>query len=196
MSIRNEERIYFRAKQPNPLFCEWLEHWLREAEKMDSMKRHALAKALDSLKKYPLVLCSGRECAILEGFGSGICAMLDKQLLIYRGDNSNCSLDKHNIDVKEKTILHEVKSILEDKRNEPRMDEEQLKLPENLDDILEALYRKYDNIDDEFDRLVSGEKGTQVPETTDPSEFMPPKVVVPSGSFNIVLLVDTQETAG
>lgn len=196
MSVRNEERIYFRAKQPNPLFCTWLEQWLREAESKDSMKRHALAKALESMKKYPLVLYTGRECAILEGFGPGICAMLDKQLTIYRGENPKCSLDEHHIDVKEKTILQEVKSILEEKRNESKAGEEMLKLPENLDDTLEALYRKYDNMDDAFDRLVMGKKNTEVMKTIDADEFMPPKVVVPAGSFEIVLLVDTQETAG
>lgn len=196
MSVRNEERIYFRAKQPNPLFCAWIEQWLREAERKDSMKRHALAKALDSLKKYPLVLYSGRECAILEGFGPGICAMLDKQLTAHRGENPNCSLDEHGIDVKERTILQEVKSILEEKRNEPKAPAEQLKLPENLNDTLEALYRKYDSLDDEFDWLVNGKKSANEPEKIDANEFMPPKVVVPAGSFEIKLLVDTQETAG
>lgn len=208
MSIRKEERIYFRAKQPNPLFCAWLEKWLKEAEAKDSMKRHALAKALESIKKYPLVLYTGRECAILEGFGPGICAMLDKQLTVHRGENPNRSIDAHDIDVKEKTILQEIKSILEDKRNEFKVVDERLKLPANLDDTLEALYRKYDNMDDEFDRLVMGKKDTKVTEmetemeteaeteTIDVNEFMPPKVVVPAGSFEIVLLVDTQETAG
>lgn len=55
----NETRIYFRAKNPNPLFTQWLEFWLKQAEEKDSMKKCALAKALDSLKKYPLVLYSG-----------------------------------------------------------------------------------------------------------------------------------------
>lgn len=196
MSFRNEERIYLRAKQPNPLFCAWLEQWLREAERKDSMKKHALAKALESMKKYPLVFHSGRECAILEGFGPGICAMLDKQLANYRDEHPNCPLDEHDIDVKESTILQEVKSILEEKRNAPKQDDDKLKLPQNLDDTLEALYRKYDNMDDEFDRLVSGSKGAKESEKIDAVAFMPSKVVVPAGSFETVLLVDTQETAG
>lgn len=213
MSIRNEERIYFRAKQPNPLFCAWLEQWLREAEKKDSMKRHALAKAVESIKKYPLVLYSGRECAILEGFGPGICAMLDKQLAMYRGNNPDCSLDEHDIEIKERTILQEVKSVLEEKRKETEPTEETWKLPANLDDTLEALYQKYDDMD-EFDRLVNtktttkaqeevtntkaSEKvtNTEAAEEIDVDEFMPPKVVVPAGLFKVVLLVDTQETAG
>lgn len=196
MSFKNEERIYLRAKQPNPLFCAWLEQWLREAERKDSMKKHALAKALESMKKYPLVFYSGRECAILEGFGPGICAMLDKQLTNYRDEHPNCPLDEHHIDVKERTILQEVKSILEEKRNAPKKDDVKLKLPENLDDTLEALYRKYDNMDDEFDRLVTGKMGAKEPEKIDANAFMPPKIVVPAGSFEMVLLVDTQETAG
>lgn len=30
--------------------------------------------------RYPLLLKSGRDCAILDGFGVGICRMLDEQL--------------------------------------------------------------------------------------------------------------------
>lgn len=56
----NGTRIYFRAKNPNPLFTEWLEYWIKQAEEKDSMKKYTLAKALESLKKYPLVLYTGR----------------------------------------------------------------------------------------------------------------------------------------
>lgn len=161
------------------------------------MKKNALAKALESMQKYPLVLHSGRECAILDGFGSGICGMLDKQLTLYRDENPNCRLTEREVDVKEKTILEEVKSILGEKRNEQKAKEKIWELPDNLNDTLEALYQKYDNLDDEFDQLVGGMKDEDTAtERVAVNDFMPARVVVPGGCFDIVLLVDTQETAG
>lgn len=160
------------------------------------MKKHSLSKALESLEKYPLVLYTGRECAILEGFGPGICAMLDNQLAIHRRENPSCLIGSQYTDVKEKSILQEIKSILGKKRNETKVSTDALKLPKNLDDTLEALYRKYDNIDDEFDRLVSGKTGVEATENIATNDHMPPRVLIPAGSFKVVLLVDTQETAG
>ncbi|CAD5118999.1 DgyrCDS7655 [Dimorphilus gyrociliatus] len=43
----------------------------------------AYEKALRSLRKYPLVLESGAECKILDGFGSKICKVLDEKLADY-----------------------------------------------------------------------------------------------------------------
>lgn len=74
------QRIKLTQINPNPLFEKWLEEWIQQAENANSMKKHSLIKALDSLKKYPLVLRTGRDCAILDGFGAGICRMLDEKL--------------------------------------------------------------------------------------------------------------------
>lgn len=40
-------------------------------------------QALSSLRKYPLILRSGKECRILEGFGPRLCDMLDEKLVNY-----------------------------------------------------------------------------------------------------------------
>lgn len=197
MSTKTKEsRIYFCARNPNPLFENWLQQWLKEAERKDSMKQYALAKALESLKKYPLVLYSGRDCAILDGFGTGICAMLDQQLKFYRESNPNHLCDEQEIESKEKSLLCDVKSILKEKQKDEF--EKSLKLPVNLDDTLEALFRKYDKFDYDFGVIEATEQKS--PKKSNDLDygacFMPPKIRIGSGSFKILLLVDTQETAG
>lgn len=79
-SVENRQRIKLTQINPNPLFEKWLMDWIKQAEDSNSMKKHALAKALDSLRKYPLMLRTGRDCSILDGFGVGICKMLDEKL--------------------------------------------------------------------------------------------------------------------
>lgn len=78
------QRIYLRQHQPNPLFEKWLIEWLAYAEQKNSIKKHSLAKALNALRLYPLVLMSGRDCCILDGFGQKICQMLDQRLREHR----------------------------------------------------------------------------------------------------------------
>ncbi|XP_055303441.1 crossover junction endonuclease MUS81 [Sitodiplosis mosellana] len=187
MSPLTGKRIYFRAKNPNPLFTEWLEYWVKQAEEKDSMKKYALAKALESLKKYPLVLYTGRDCAILEGFGSGICSMIDKQLQVYRDTNPGRLLDEQQMDVKEKSIILDVKTAFEKKRakRNPIKD-----FKEKLDDTLEALLN--DNAFDEDIYMIPPVMTQPIPQM----DFMPEKVRLGSCTFKIILLVDTQETAG
>lgn len=76
----NDQRIKLTQINPNPLFEKWLREWIQQAELKNSMKKHTLMKALTSLQKYPLMLKSGRDCAILDGFGVSICSMLDEKL--------------------------------------------------------------------------------------------------------------------
>ncbi|XP_077863715.1 structure-specific endonuclease subunit MUS81-like [Saccoglossus kowalevskii] len=66
---------------PNPLFLQWLTEWRDESAKTGSNRQFTYAKAINSLKKYPVPLTSGKEAKILEGFGDKICKMLDKKLL-------------------------------------------------------------------------------------------------------------------
>lgn len=184
-------RIYFRAKNPNPLFTEWLEYWVKQAEEKDSMKKYTFAKALESLKKYPLVLYSGRDCAILEGFGSGLCGMIDKQLQVYRESNPGRLLSEQQMDVKEKSIIFDVKTVFDRKRakRNPINDFKD----KRLDDTLEALLADND-FDQDFDMLPS--VPTVLSQPIISTNFMPSKVRLQAGKFKIVLLVDTQETAG
>lgn len=76
----DNQRIKLTQINPNPLFEKWLLDWIQQAENSSSMKKHSLMKALASLQKYPLMLRTGRDCSILDGFGSGICRMLDEKL--------------------------------------------------------------------------------------------------------------------
>lgn len=182
-------RIYFQAKNPNPLFVEWLEYWLKQAEEKDSMKKFTLAKALESLKKYPLVLYSGRDCAILDGFGSGICGMIDKQLQVYRGENPGQLLDEKQIDEKEKSIIFDIKTTFDKKRAKQSSI---TNFTDKLDDTLEGFLA-----DNAFDLDIVMQPTIQPTiRPTSSLDFMPPKVKLQQGKRKIILLVDTQETAG
>lgn len=188
MADENGTRIYFRAKNPNPLFTEWLEYWVKQAEEKDSMKKYTLAKALESIRKYPLILYSGRDCALLEGFGSGICAMIDKQLQVYKDSNPGQLLDEQQINVKENSIIFDVKTAFEAKRakKNPIID-----FKEKLDDTLEALLNE-----NGFDQDIEMLPTVMMTQPTTSMDFMPSKLRIQSGKFKIILLVDTQETAG
>lgn len=78
------KRVKVVLDRPNRLFETWLEEWKNEAALRNSDLQNHFAKALDSLKRYPLPLESGRDCIILQHFGSKLCSMLDKKLEKYR----------------------------------------------------------------------------------------------------------------
>lgn len=94
----NTQRIKLTQINPNPLFEKWLREWIQQAEMKNSMKKHSLMKALTSLQKYPLMLKSGRDCAILEGFGVSICRMLDEKL---KKENNLPSEKRHDESLKD-----------------------------------------------------------------------------------------------
>lgn len=73
-------RMTVQLKCPNPLFEMWIQELLMTAVKNESKTQHTLKIALKSIKKYPLVLNSGSECAILQGFGKNLCQILDSKL--------------------------------------------------------------------------------------------------------------------
>lgn len=189
-----ETRIYVCAKNPNPLFTEWLEYWLKEAEKRDSLKRLSFAKALESLKKFPLVLHSGRDCAILEGFGSNICAMIDKQLQVYKETNpGQVLLTEKQIDFKEKSIIFEAQEKLKAKQKKKTTTKETIQLTNKMNDTLNAFLNNPNINFDEDDDLLAA---VCSPPRKAAEDFMPQKVKLPHDSYEIRLLVDTQETAG
>lgn len=136
-----------KLRDPNPLFKKWLTEWMEYATRKDSLKKHSLAKALDSLNKYPLVLQNGRECSILDGFGTKICRMLDRQLELH--------LEHHQI---------------------PSEREQN----ESIQEVIKSVHEQYIK------------SKTRQKEQTQGA----PNLIVPAGIFDIVLLVDTQETAG
>ncbi|XP_067634192.1 crossover junction endonuclease MUS81 [Eurosta solidaginis] len=83
------QRLEIRLKQPNPLFEKWLEKWLEDAERRNAKSKYKLRDALTALRSYPLPLASGRECAILRGFGSTLCNLIDEELRLYREKQQN-----------------------------------------------------------------------------------------------------------
>lgn len=182
----NGTRIFFQAKNPNPLFVEWLEYWLKQAEEKDSMKKFTLAKALESLRKYPLALYSGRDCAILDGFGSGICGMIDKQLQVYRTSNPGQLMDEKQMDEKEKSIIFDIKTTFDKKRAKQTNSITDFKA--KLDDTLEGFLA-----DNAFDFDIELQPAIQ---SNPIMAFEQPKVKLQQRKFKIILLVDTQETAG
>ena len=74
---------------PNPLFLIWLEEWKKEAEDRDLNSKWTYAKALASIKRYPLPLRSGKEAKILENVSDGIANRLDERLKQYLDDGGD-----------------------------------------------------------------------------------------------------------
>ena len=83
------KRVKIKSERPNPLFELWLEEWKKEAAVRNSTLEHNFSKALASLKKYPLTLNSGKDCIILQHFGTKLCLMLDKKLEEYNAQNTD-----------------------------------------------------------------------------------------------------------
>ncbi|CAK9298819.1 unnamed protein product [Gordionus sp. m RMFG-2023] len=82
---------------PNSLFVECLETWYKEAKDNDSKFQYTLAKALRSLKKYPIPLKDGNEAFIIQGIGASLCGMLQEKLSGYNENTMNLSI---------KSVLH------------------------------------------------------------------------------------------
>ncbi|KAF2879203.1 hypothetical protein ILUMI_26958 [Ignelater luminosus] len=93
MSSSLKRRVTVKLKNPNPLFEQWLIEWRDKAIESDSKMQYCFNKALQSLRKYPLSLESGRDCKILQGFGEKLCKMLDIKLAEYKQKNPNQLID-------------------------------------------------------------------------------------------------------
>lgn len=177
-----EERITLRQISPNPLFEQWLSEWLSYAERKNSLKKHALAKALDSLRRYPLVMHSGRDCCILEGFGQNICRMIDKQLEVYRNGNlmEKRPMSEAECDRSIQEVIGKVQAEMVKQRKRKKKDVG----PSNP---IKYLFDKYNEpLDHPVDVNVIDEELT--------SNNIP--IEIAANSYEIILLVDTQETAG
>lgn len=163
--------------RPNRLFEDWLEEWRKEAVLRNSELRHHFAKALDSLRRYPLPLESGKECIILQHFGTKLCAMLDKKLEEHRGRESAKAIDVcfseagSNEDLAAASTKKSVKecAILETQEKTSLV-----KHARNTKKNAKRLANANEIASREADRQISLEPGI----------------------FDIVLLVDTQETCG
>uniref|UniRef100_T1GFA5 Crossover junction endonuclease MUS81 n=1 Tax=Megaselia scalaris TaxID=36166 RepID=T1GFA5_MEGSC len=141
------QRIQIRLKDPNPVFTKWLEKWYQHAKEKNSKSQTNLKTALESLKKFPLELKSGKDCYILEGFGAKLCEMIDQELKTYQ----NQPPSTFESDVKE--VIKKVKKTASTKSK-------------------------------------AAQKA--VAQQSQPLQ----QVVMNSGTFRIILLVDTAETSG
>lgn len=176
MSTSFEQRITLQMKSPNPLFIAWLEEWLKYAEQKNSLKRHSLAKALESLQKYPLIMYTGRDCSILEGFGPGICNMIDKQLLVYQTKHKQVSTiteREHNASIQE--VIKKVQTKLCERRKKASTKSK-------------AINFTSDATEKEIIPSNSS-SSTSVADNRFKFLFLP-------NNFDIIFLVDTQETIG
>lgn len=189
-----EYQIKLQLRKPNPLFEFWLQDWLNEAIEKNSLKKYALSSALESLKKYPLILHSGTECIILEGFGIGICKMLDKQLIIYNKKNPDI-LQKIQLEQSveiEKAIKNVQSNIWSEMMTQEHLQQEQDKLltiNNEFDNSIMELYKKYDIINDNLQLKINAPIAATTSTTNN-------NICMSRNSFDIILLVDTQETTG
>ena len=110
MSSENPLRLEIKIQQPNPVFEKWLEKWLEQAVQRNVKSQYKLKEALESLRSYPLPLASGRECAILRGFGSALCQMIDEEIKVQatKGDESVSKEISFQQDVQEVGIQNSI----------------------------------------------------------------------------------------
>ncbi|XP_012062760.1 PREDICTED: crossover junction endonuclease MUS81 [Atta cephalotes] len=175
------KRIKIVPDRPNRLFESWLEEWRNEAVLRNSELHNHFAKALDSLKRYPLPLESGKECIILQHFGTKLCSMLDKKLEEYKRQESTTVVDDcvsksgSNEDytaMSRKKLVEECQTVeVQEKTTVSKNIKQAKNIKKNM---LEKLVNANDIGLKEADRQISFEPNT----------------------FDIILLVDTQETCG
>lgn len=174
------KRIKIVPERLNCLFETWLEEWRNEAVLRNSELRNHFAKALDSLRRYPLPLESGKECIILQHFGTKLCSMLDKKQEEHRRqeDNSTKAIDACFFEIDNNggyAITSRKESAEECKIVEVQEKTAIVKQAKNTKKTAsKRLVNATENASREINKRISLELST----------------------FDIVLLVDTQETCG
>ncbi|XP_061393279.1 crossover junction endonuclease MUS81 [Musca vetustissima] len=128
------QRLEVKLQRPNAIFESWLEKWLEEAEKKDSRSKYKLREALEALKMYPLPLASGRECAILRGFGSTLCNLIDEEMRQQREKAQTINL---NSSLYEQDIKEVVESVKKSKSKTAPVKEKATKLTKKQQKALE-----------------------------------------------------------
>lgn len=169
-------RITLKRTQPNPLFEKWLKEFIAIAEKKNTKSQFQLKKALNSLQKYPLPLETGRDCIILEGFGRGICELIDKKL----EDHINGQISS----------TKPVNSIVE--LNESYRQSEGYKKQKEKEN-LEILEKVSENL------VKDGQISKKVPRKPAKKKKAETQVnfeIYEMKDYEVILLVDTQETIG
>lgn len=174
-------RITLIRSCPNPLFEKWLNEFITEAEKKEAKSQYQLKKALASLQKFPLPLNTGRDCIILEGFGKGICSLLDQKLEVYIKNNMKSGVGGG---------VHNIVDLSESFRGSEVYQEEQ---KQEQEVILEEVTKKL--VKDGIVPLRTAASKKAPTKSKNREKVFEPFTLTP-GSYEIVLLVDTQETAG
>ncbi|XP_070165653.1 crossover junction endonuclease MUS81 [Polyergus mexicanus] len=171
------KRIKIVPDRPNRLFEIWLEEWRNDARLRNSELCNRFTKALDSLKRYPLPLESGKECIILQHFGTKLCSMLDKKLEEQKRRESAKAAGVHfskaidNADCITASRKQPVDKVVEIQEKAAGVARQAKKTKQNA---LKKLVNVNEIASKESDRLIYLEPNT----------------------FDIILLVDTQETCG
>ncbi|XP_032686476.1 crossover junction endonuclease MUS81 [Odontomachus brunneus] len=173
------KRVKVVLDRPNHLFEIWLEEWKKEAMLRNSELQSHFAKALDSLKRYPLPLESGRDCIILQHFGSKLCSMLDKKLEEYRRQESGNASDDARVAVEgnEEYAIASKKTPSEEDRTIGEVQEKTAMAKQNKNTRKNA-----------SKKLVNANE-VALRHADKQIHFEP-------NTFDIILLVDTQETCG
>lgn len=161
--MNNEQLIEITLKNPNPVFEKWIERWLQEAINKGYKSQHKMREALDSLRKFPLPLATGRDCLILKGFGPKLCDLIDQELERQRKTDPNATLNT-TINSYSNDIKNVVKSVKKSKRNQKDL-------------------KKKEPSEKEKAKHLQFEEAQE-------------QIIASPGTFQIILLVDTQETNG
>ncbi|XP_017114434.1 crossover junction endonuclease MUS81 [Drosophila elegans] len=161
-----ETRLEVRLREPNPLFTRWLERWLREAERRQQKSQFKLRQALEALKSYPLPLSSGRDCSILRGFGGTLCQLIDEELRQHRGLQL---VVREEAPVAQQHYEQQVQQVIRQvQEHQKRQDKKSKPRKPTKKELLEQAALE------ERERVVE----------------------MQLGGFQLLLLVDTQETSG
>lgn len=163
------ERLEIKIKNPNPIFEKWLLRWLQEAERKNTKSQYALREALQALRNYPLPLASGRECAILRGFGATLCNCIDEELRQLELIQTTAGVKAATPITYEDAIQEVVRSVQKRKRKKAAK-------------VATVKPPKPPTKAEQKARAEAEERARQV--TMSP------------GSFRVLLLVDIQETNG
>lgn len=144
----------------------------------NSELRSHFAKALNSLRRYPLPLESGRECIILQHFGTKLCSMLDRKLEEHRRQESTKAVDARSSEAGSK---EDRTAILRKK-------------PAEVCQVVEiqkktVVAKQARNAKKNAPKRLVNANAIASKETNRQISFEP-------NTFDIVLLVDTQETCG
>jgi len=171
------KRVRIAFDRPNRLFENWLEEWRNEAILRNSELEHHFTKALQSLRKYPLPLASGKECIILQHFGTKLCSMLDRKLQEHRKEQSQTQ--------------GAITRIVEVDNNEDRIAMSR-KEPVRKDECLEK--RMLVTKQTKNTKKIALKKSLNANEIV--SKDTDRQICLEPNSFDIILLIDTQETCG